>query len=499
MYISIICHQSEEYPLLWTRIRRDLPNYLSEREADGVSVLNWYHRQFRDAAIERYFVKREQIEYFHSSIAEYFLGTWGGGTPKPFKYTEIQRYRFGLKDQEGTADRKVLFNLWYFTQKTDEFQVTTSVSLANFHSILLDRIASRIFFENVLFNYLWLHSKVSCCPLQAILADFEDMVQHLSDSELIKQLNIVADGMRLGGVILAQHPDMLASQIIGRLLPVKDIYPRVKGLIEQCDRLGTQHCALIPAFHILHTPGGPLKYSLEGHPFAVFDSAFTSDKRFILTISNKFLMFDLMTGEITCDINPEIPGIMQALALNSDDKYAVAFTNHNEIIILKCSVWRPWSPRQWVTFSVPSGTKLSSHFIERNDYFISYLHYKSDANYSIAISSLKKSAENLRAHHILQTRLNDSDINELNIDSALYFMEDGSIYASLENEEVYVVAHFKVTTDGWKRETVVGESSVRIMAVEISSDDQFLVGNSTNWVFTMEFNKFQRDLFLPSK
>lgn len=33
-------------PLLWTRIRNDLPNYLSEREADGVSVLNWYHRYF---------------------------------------------------------------------------------------------------------------------------------------------------------------------------------------------------------------------------------------------------------------------------------------------------------------------------------------------------------------------------------------------------------------------------------------------------------------------
>jgi hypothetical protein len=31
-------------PLLWTRIRNDLPNYLSEREADGISVMNWYHR-----------------------------------------------------------------------------------------------------------------------------------------------------------------------------------------------------------------------------------------------------------------------------------------------------------------------------------------------------------------------------------------------------------------------------------------------------------------------
>ncbi len=31
-------------PLLWTRIRADLPGYLSERDADGVIVLNWYHR-----------------------------------------------------------------------------------------------------------------------------------------------------------------------------------------------------------------------------------------------------------------------------------------------------------------------------------------------------------------------------------------------------------------------------------------------------------------------
>lgn len=45
--------------------------------------------------------------YFHSMIADYFLGIWGGGKPKPFKYTEIQRHRFNLTDKEGAADRKV--------------------------------------------------------------------------------------------------------------------------------------------------------------------------------------------------------------------------------------------------------------------------------------------------------------------------------------------------------------------------------------------------------
>ena len=34
-------------PLLWTRVRADLPGYLSNSEADGVILINWYHRQFR--------------------------------------------------------------------------------------------------------------------------------------------------------------------------------------------------------------------------------------------------------------------------------------------------------------------------------------------------------------------------------------------------------------------------------------------------------------------
>ena len=37
-------------PLLWTRVRSDLPGYLADSEADGVCVINWYHKQFKMAA-----------------------------------------------------------------------------------------------------------------------------------------------------------------------------------------------------------------------------------------------------------------------------------------------------------------------------------------------------------------------------------------------------------------------------------------------------------------
>ena len=36
-------------------------------------------------------------------------------------------------------------------------------------------------------------------------------------------------------------------------------------LLKQCDEEGMYQNALLPTYHCMHTPGGPLKYSLEGH------------------------------------------------------------------------------------------------------------------------------------------------------------------------------------------------------------------------------------------
>lgn len=38
-------------------------------------------------------------------------------------------------------------------------------------------------YENVLFNYEWLYAKLSSCPLQAILSDYEDCSIHLEDKD----------------------------------------------------------------------------------------------------------------------------------------------------------------------------------------------------------------------------------------------------------------------------------------------------------------------------
>ncbi|XP_046671615.1 NACHT and WD repeat domain-containing protein 2 [Homalodisca vitripennis] len=329
-------------PLLWTRIRNDLPNYLSEREADGVSVLNWYHRQFRDTAKERYFKNMNMAIYFHSSIADYYLGIWGGGNPKPFKYTEIQRHRFNLTDKEGSADRKVPIQPLVFYSKDGK---VTRYNLRKFGELPYHLVRARRFqdlYENVLFNYEWLHAKLSSCPLQAVLSDFEDACCNIDDREatrddvrlLQRELMLVADALRLGGAILSVFPDMLAPQLVGRLLPEIGTNPNVKMLLNQCDKVGPDHCALLPFYHCLHTPGGPLKYSLEGHQFAVFDFCLTGDFRYIVSISNKFITWDLSTSDLTRDVNPGLEGIMQQLCLSPDNRFAAAYTNNNQTVLL---------------------------------------------------------------------------------------------------------------------------------------------------------------------
>ena len=102
-------------------------------------------------------------------------------------------------------------------------------------------------------------------------------------------MRLVGDCVRLGGAILSNHPgdqtqifclfcgmlflinlynfcsEMLGAQITGRLLPEQSGQGLVQALIRQCDTKAARTNALVPVHHCLHTPGGALKFSLEGH------------------------------------------------------------------------------------------------------------------------------------------------------------------------------------------------------------------------------------------
>lgn len=76
------------------------------------------------------------------------------------------------------------------------------------------------------------------------------------------------------------------------------------------------------------------QYSLEGHQFAVFGFVLTNDLRYMVSISTKFITWDLSTSDLQRDVNPGIEGIMQQLILSPDNKWAAAYSNNNQTVLL---------------------------------------------------------------------------------------------------------------------------------------------------------------------
>ena len=477
-------------PLLWTRIRSDLPHYLSEREADGVNVIGWYHRQFLEAATERYFKNLNFVSEIHSNVAEYFLGVWGGGKPKPFEYTEGQRKMFSLEQKGGESDRKVPLQPLVFLDENGRAvrHNLRKLSELPFHLVRSHRYEE--LYNQVTFNYNWLHAKLSSMPLQSVLSDFEDLLEHAYQ----KDVKLIADVIRLSSSVLSHYPDMLGPQIIGRLLPYFAVNENIRNLIRQCDSDGLSNCAMVPVHHCLHTPGGPLQFSLEGHLFAPFGIAVTSNAKYLISVSNKFIIFDLTTGEVFRTIAPGIEGIMQSLVVSENDKYAAGFTNNNQVVV--CNILTGehvkimpalkskektaiigtavnnthvaiWTSDEWFLYTI-SGTFLSRHTVELCMPIIDVQFGEDSKIYLVLKSGSANDTE-------MTLEVHDNTLEPFEFHSAIAITKDKqTMYTCIEISDNAVTV-YKKEQDGWHYERTLGDNYDLVFALNLSDDEHYLV------------------------
>ena len=271
--------------------------------------------------------------YIHSQIADYFIGVWAKG-PKPFQYTPDQMRMFRLRSPHGEADRKVPEQPEIFYSVVDNTERYNGRKLSElpFHLIRSKRVDE--LFSLVLFHYKFLYAKLCCNPLNNVIADFEDF---LANFKYHKEVTLIADALRLSSSILSVSATNLVPQLVGRLLPYYFInskkFANVKRLIEECESDGLKNSALVPAFNCFMVPGGPLKFSLEGHPFAIYGMHLMAEGTQLFSVSNRFMIFDLSSGDLMRVINPGIEGIMQSLSVSSDTKYCVSYSNNDQIIV----------------------------------------------------------------------------------------------------------------------------------------------------------------------
>lgn len=67
--------------------------------------------------------------------------------------------------------------------------------------------------------------------------------------------------------------------------------------------------------------------------FPFVGMAITSDVRYVVSASNKIIIFNLLTGEVFRTINPEAKGIVSTLSISPNDKYCVCGTSFNQVVV----------------------------------------------------------------------------------------------------------------------------------------------------------------------
>lgn len=311
-------------PLLLPRLRDALTSYIMQREANGTIVFYWYHRQFIFVARERYLANRAHRLYVHGTLAHYFLGTWGGGQCKPFKYSEKQLQLMSTKRRpQDEADRKVpLQPLLFGPDSNDPEKINYNLrKLSELPYHLLESRQFNDLKKEVLLNYNWLHAKLSAMSLHDVLSDFRSAIEAgITEPEV----QMVFSALRVGGSYVNQNPATLAFDLLGRLLVHYDIIG-MRSLLQQCDKKSVQHSALVPLFQCFDSPRAMLLYMLEDHTQIVLDMVFTPQELISISKDGTIAFWDVSSGECTRNITMSDVslGPNTKLHISGDGKYLV--------------------------------------------------------------------------------------------------------------------------------------------------------------------------------
>ena len=284
-------------------------------------------------------------------------------------------------------------------------------------------------------------------------------------------------------------------------MPERQNCYNIKRLLDQCDEEGVNHNALVPSFHCMHTPGGPLKYSMEGHQFAIFAMKLSSDKRYIVSVSNKFITFDVVTSDLARQVYPAVEGLMLDLELSLDDKYAAAYTSNNQIVLLNTLISEfivienPFKAKKegerngtvqglkllegrlvvvgqesWVVYDM-SGRQLSTGNIPL-EYFIFSLKMKTFETLSIISWTGNEDMPDMG----LQSMLNGKWGSHLTCHSAIVLNNALDRAFLCAEKEDFTVSCFKSVKESWEKAFSFESNKEKLLMVSLSKDEKWCIG-----------------------
>nr|XP_006825345.1 PREDICTED: NACHT and WD repeat domain-containing protein 1-like [Saccoglossus kowalevskii] len=365
-------------PLLWTRIRADINDYLVEREADGLRTIYWYHRQFIETVRERYLQDINMLSKFHQLCTEYYLGTWSGGRAKPFEYTEEQVKKF-MRPKQAEADRKVEAQPLKFSDDMYNIRKLQQLPYHLIHARDVDKLK-----EHVLCNFDFIITKLKGMSLADILQDFTMALEEYDDDAI----RSVDDLLRVGASTLREDPDYLAIELIGRLKSSQNIH--IAKLISDAEKSSLGNVPLIPYNQCYPEPGGLLRTQLSCHSDEVLSLAHTSDGRFLVSGSKDMtaIVWDLENSTPLHTLKGHHQHPITKIGITADNLLTVTYGYGQEYTNDEIHVWNIETGEHFlelnghtgmgrcdVRFTQDSKFAVSDMFARIKEKRITYSHY----------------------------------------------------------------------------------------------------------------------------
>ncbi|CAM9910550.1 unnamed protein product [Lampetra fluviatilis] len=278
-------------PLLWTRLRHDLADYLVDRQADGHTVIALYHRQFVEAVRERY-LQGEERRLLHQTLADYFSGSWAGGRRKTIHLSQ--------RGEVLHADRKVAAQPLRFGEDKVNLRKLSELPFHLAHAGRHQQLREEIFG-----SVEWLSLKLSALGVKALLEDFA----------LALELQPCAETQLVHDAVLLIRPTLefmengvdesvFFVELLARLEYFERQYPAMVGrLCAQCRQLcqTRPEPILLPLSGCLQPPGGPLRTTLTGFGQGVSVLALSASGSVMAagSLDGTIIVWDLQEDEAT--------------------------------------------------------------------------------------------------------------------------------------------------------------------------------------------------------
>ncbi|XP_065054750.1 NACHT domain- and WD repeat-containing protein 1-like isoform X2 [Rhopilema esculentum] len=277
-------------PLLWLRMKHDLSSYLVDRGADESRVVTWYHRQFKEAAVERYLSDKEETRRIHKAISEYFLGRWANGNQKPFENKDGDTE---FMDRLVAAQTLIFSPEDYCRLGSVSFNFR-KLSELPFHLVRAGELD--LLKKECLCNYEFLLTHLRARGLSDVLDGFDLAISTWPDD---KDLTTVHETLKLSMNALSLWPGQLASQLISRMPKETINRSEFLELLEKQAREPSLP-ALVPNMACLTSPGGPLLQSLSGSSELHVGLRLSRDGKTLASIgeSNELLVWDVAAGRV---------------------------------------------------------------------------------------------------------------------------------------------------------------------------------------------------------